>query len=121
MPLYFSEGAGFLNRLRGMFAFVLYDAAQDHWLIARDPVGIIPLYTGFDDEGRLYVASEMKALMAVCTQVQEFPPGHYWAQGDDAPTRLFHPGLGTLRSSVPRTRRPAGAGRTPWITASAPT
>lgn len=91
LPLYLGEGAGFLNRLRGMFAFVLYDAAQDHWLIARDPVGIIPLYTGFDDEGRLYVASEMKALMDVCTQVQEFPPGHYWAKGDEAPTRYFNP------------------------------
>lgn len=81
----------FLNELRGMFAFVLFDAQRDHWLIARDPVGIIPLYTGRDEAGRLYVASEMKALMGVCTQVQEFPPGHYWQQGDDAPAPYFSP------------------------------
>ncbi len=91
LPLYQAQGAGFLDRLRGMFAFVLFDAARDHWLIARDPIGIIPLYTGLDEQGRLYVASEMKALMDVCTQVQEFPPGHVWQSGDEAPVAYFQP------------------------------
>lgn len=93
LPLYQqgSPPATFLNELRGMFAFLLFDAQRDHWLIARDPVGIIPLYTGRDDAGRLYVASEMKALMDVCTQVAEFPPGHYWQKGDEAPVPYFSP------------------------------
>lgn len=97
LPLYQAGAAagdsptGFLNDLRGMYAFVLYDEARDHWLIARDPIGIIPLYTGFDEEGRLYVASEMKALMDVCTEVQAFPPGHFWQKGDEAPVGFFDP------------------------------
>lgn len=91
LPLYQRHGAGFLNDLRGMFAFVLFDADNDHWLIARDPIGIIPLYYGHDDQGRTYVASEMKALMEVCAEVHEFPPGHYWQKGDAAPVRYFEP------------------------------
>ena len=78
LPLYIEEGAAFLHRLRGMFAFALYDETQDRYLIARDPIGIMPLYYGYDGEGQFYVASEMKSLMAVCTTVSEFPPGHYW-------------------------------------------
>lgn len=91
LPLYLERGAAFLNDLRGMFAFVLYDADRDHWLIARDPVGIIPLYTGYDEAGHLYVASEMKALMDVCTQVEEFPPGHSWEKGQETPVPWFQP------------------------------
>jgi len=67
----------FLNRLEGMFAFILYDETTDSYLIARDPLGIIPLYTGYDAQGNFYVASEMKALTPVCDAVQIFPPGHY--------------------------------------------
>ena len=68
---------------------VLYDEAVGRYLIARDPIGIIPLYYGFDDEHQLYVASEMKALVDVCNVVSEFPPGHYWASGDDEPTPYY--------------------------------
>ena len=89
LPLFLEHGAGFLNRLQGMFAFVLYDQAVDRYLIARDPIGIISLYYGFDDLQQLYVASEMKALMAVCSEVHEFPPGHYWASSDDAPVKFY--------------------------------
>ena len=67
----------FLNALKGMFAFILYDEENDSYLIARDPIGIIPLYTGYDAQGNFYVASEMKALTPVCDSVQTFPPGHY--------------------------------------------
>jgi len=91
LPLYQAHGAEFLNDLRGMYAFVLYDEDRDNWLIARDPIGIIPLYTGHDADGRLYVASEMKALMDVCTEVREFPPGHVWQRGEQAPRRYFEP------------------------------
>jgi len=78
---YKEKGAAFLDDLNGIFAFILYDAEQDAYLIGRDHMGIIPLYTGFDEHGNFYVASEMKALVPVCKSVQEFPPGHYlWSQ-----------------------------------------
>lgn len=71
---YKEKGAAFLDDLNGIFAFILYDAEQDAYLIGRDHMGIIPLYTGFDEHGNFYVASEMKALVPVCKSVQEFPP-----------------------------------------------
>jgi asparagine synthase (glutamine-hydrolysing) len=81
LPLYQQKGLEFIDELEGMFAFILYDEEQDAYLIARDHIGIIPLYTGFDEHGNFYVASEMKALVPVCKTVQEFPPGHYlWSK-----------------------------------------
>jgi asparagine synthase (glutamine-hydrolysing) len=77
LPLYERDGAEFLNRLNGIFAFVLYDIERDRYLVARDPIGVVPLYTGRDAEGTLYVSSEMKALAPVCKTVEEFPPGHF--------------------------------------------
>ncbi|MDF2180254.1 asparagine synthase B [Aliiglaciecola sp. CAU 1673] len=76
LPLYQQEGIEFIDKLKGMFAFILYDAEQDAYLIARDHMGIIPLYTGFDEHGNFYVASELKALSPVCKTIKEFPPGH---------------------------------------------
>jgi asparagine synthase (glutamine-hydrolysing) len=87
LPLYARDGPRLLDRLRGMFAFALYDAAKDDWLIARDPIGIIPLYVGRRKDGSLAVASELKALVPVCEHVQEFPPGHYQTSRDAAPVR----------------------------------
>ena len=89
LPLYLEKGTDFLNDLHGMFAFVLYDEAKGRYLIARDPIGIMPLYYGYDDENRLYVASEMKALMAVCNVVSEFPSGHYWSSDDEQPVKYY--------------------------------
>ena len=77
LALYAERGAGFLNDLSGIFAFVLYDAERDRYLIARDPIGVMPLYTGRDEHGTLYVASEMKALIGICRTIEDFPPGHY--------------------------------------------
>ncbi len=74
--LWREQGPGFVDSLNGIFAFALWDAAQQRYLIARDPMGVIPLYYGHDREGRLWVASEMKALMGVCEDVAIFPPGH---------------------------------------------
>ncbi len=91
LPLYQRDGTGFLNRLNGIFAFVLYDRAEDRWLIARDHMGIVPLYTGYDAQGTLFVASEMKALMPACNTVQEFPPGHFWDSRSAEPQRYYHP------------------------------
>ncbi len=78
LALYREHGADFLGKLVGIFAFVLYDSEADRYLIARDPMGVMPLYTGRDEAGTLYVASEMKALAPVCTTVETFPPGHVW-------------------------------------------
>lgn len=91
LPLYAKFGHDFLNQLEGMFAFVLWDDAKNHWLVARDPIGIIPLYYGHDAHGNLYFASELKALAPVCKDAREFPPGHYWARGDAEPTRYYRP------------------------------
>ena len=76
LPLYRDHGADFVDQLVGIFAFVLVDSERGRYLIARDPVGVMPLYTGRDREGRLYVASEMKALVPVCETIETFPPGH---------------------------------------------
>ena len=89
LPLYLEHGAEFLEHLTGMYAFCLYDEEKDFWLMARDPIGIMPLYYGYDEHGQRFVASEMKALMDVCNEVHTFPPGHLWCSGEDAPRR-FH-------------------------------
>ncbi|MDO6477240.1 asparagine synthase B [Alteromonas sp. 1_MG-2023] len=81
LPLYEQKGIEFIDELEGMFAFILYDESQDAYLIARDHIGIIPLYTGYDEHGNFYVASEMKALAPICKTISEFPPGHYlWSK-----------------------------------------
>ncbi len=91
VPLYRQHGPAFLDRLQGMFAFVLWDRAQGKWMIARDPIGIIPLYIGHDADGRLYAASEMKALIGVCVSVEVFPPGCVWTSDMESPQRYYSP------------------------------
>lgn len=81
LALYKQKGPEFLDDLNGIFAFCLYDEEKDAYLIGRDHIGIIPLYTGHDEHGNFYVASEMKALAPICKTIEEFPPGHYlWSQ-----------------------------------------
>ena len=89
LALYADKGPAFLDDLNGIFAFVLYDAERDAYLIGRDHLGIVPLYWGKDAEGRRYVASEVKALVPVCTEIEEFPPGSYYFSEDAAPTRYY--------------------------------
>ena len=89
LPLYEKYGAELVHHIRGMFAFVLYDTQTGEWLIARDHMGIIPLYVGRDTGGALYVASEMKALADVCTTLRSFPPGHVHTRDDDTPTKWY--------------------------------
>ncbi|GLH68931.1 asparagine synthase B [Geothrix rubra] len=98
----------FLNRMNGIFAFVLHDPRRHTYLIARDPIGVVPLYVGWDRREHLYVASEMKALVGVCERIREVPPGHYflaheaekgfqryyapaWAEPDAVPDRPYDP------------------------------
>jgi len=76
LPLYKEHGVNFVDKLQGMFAFIVYNETDNSYLVARDHMGIIPLYTGYDADGNFYVASEMKALMPICKTVSEFPPGH---------------------------------------------
>lgn len=81
IPLYMEKGVDFLDDLNGIFAFALYDEREDAYLIARDHIGIIPLYMGWDEYGSFYVASELKALEGVCRKIEEFPPAHYlWSK-----------------------------------------
>lgn len=82
LPLYREKGPGFLEELNGIFAFALYDREKDSYLIARDHIGIIPLYTGYDEHGNFFVASELKALEGVCRTITEFLPGHYMYSKD---------------------------------------
>jgi asparagine synthase (glutamine-hydrolysing) len=77
LALYRKKGIDFLEDLNGIFAFALYDKKKDTYFIARDHIGIVPLYMGWDESGNFYVASELKALEGVCRQIKEFPPGHY--------------------------------------------
>ena len=77
LALYRAHGINFLERLSGIFAFALYDEERDEYLIARDPIGVIPLYIGHDKDGKTYVASELNALEGFCDEYEPFLPGHY--------------------------------------------
>ncbi|WP_457097278.1 asparagine synthase B [Lysobacter sp. P5_B9] len=81
-------GAWF-NALNGIFAFALWDRPRQRYVIARDPIGVCPLYWGHDAEGRLCVASEMKALADTCADVAQFPPGHYFDSSRGEPVRYY--------------------------------
>jgi len=91
LALYQRHGSEFLDRLNGIFAFVLWDAEHERYLIARDPIGVMPLYYGRDDQGMLWVASELKAIEPRCVQVQAFPPGHLLDSEDGELRRWYRP------------------------------
>ena len=90
LALYRDKGLDFLEDLNGIFAFALYDVEKDEYLIARDHMGIIPLYMGWDKNGTFYVASELKALEGVCNRIEAFPPGHYYNSKDQKLVRWYH-------------------------------
>ena len=89
LALYRDKGIGFLEELSGIFAFALYDADTDTFLIARDPIGVIPLYIGYDDDGTVYVASELKALEGNCQRYEAFLPGHYYSSTEGEMKRYY--------------------------------
>ena len=91
LALYEKEGKSFVNKLNGIFAFAVYDQEKDEYFIARDHMGIIPLYMGWDGNGTFFVASELKALEGICSRIELFPPGHYLHSKDEAPTKWYHP------------------------------
>ncbi|HLV39144.1 asparagine synthase B [Xanthomarina sp.] len=82
LALYKEKGVDFIDDMNGIFGFALYDVEKDEYFIARDHMGIIPLYMGWDEHGTFYVASELKALEGVCTKIELFPPGHYMSSKD---------------------------------------
>ena len=89
LALYKMKGIDFLEDISGIFAFALYDEAEDSFLIARDPIGVESLYIGSDAEGRVYVASELKALEGQCDDYRPFPPGHYYYSKDRQMKRWY--------------------------------
>ncbi len=89
LALYREKGAGFLEDINGIFAFALYDSEKDDFLIARDPIGVIPLYIGRDSCGRIYCASELKALEGICDSYEPFPPGHYYMGSEGVMKRWY--------------------------------
>ena len=90
LALYRDLGIRFLERLNGIFAFALYDEEHDDFLIARDPIGVIPLYIGRDSDGTVYCASELKALEGFCESYEPFLPGHYYLGSEGRMTRWYH-------------------------------
>ena len=89
LALYQEKGPAFVDELNGIFGFALYDTQEDRYFVARDHMGIIPLYMGYDANGTFYVASELKALEGVCTKIELFPPGHYLSSEDKAPIQWY--------------------------------
>lgn len=89
LALYQKKGPEFLDDMNGIFGFAIYDSEKDEYFIARDHMGIIPLYMGWDKNGTFYVASELKALEGTCTKIELFPPGHYLHSSDEEPKRWY--------------------------------
>lgn len=89
IPLYEKYGDAFIDKLNGMFAFVLFDEKTKKYLVARDHMGIIPLYHGWDELGQYYVASELKALEGACKKIEVFLPGHYLSSDKKELTKWY--------------------------------
>ena len=90
LALYRDKGIDFLEDISGIFAFALYDEEKDAFLIARDPIGVIPLYIGYDSDATVYVASELKALEGQCERYEPFLPGHYYWSREPGMKRYYH-------------------------------
>ena len=89
LALYQKKGPTFLDEMNGIFGFAIYDSVNDSYFVARDHMGIIPLYMGWDKNGTFYVASELKALEGTCTKIELFPPGHYLHSDDGELKRWY--------------------------------
>ena len=89
LALFDEKRENFIDDLNGIFAFVIYDKQENEFLIARDHIGIIPLYMGWDDEGTLYISSELKALEGSCSKIEIFPPGSFLSSKDLKLTKWY--------------------------------
>lgn len=81
LPMFHEYGLSMFARLDAEFALVIYDGITDSLIAARDPVGIRPLFYGYDAGGAIVFASEAKNLVGLCAEIFPFPPGHYYAYG----------------------------------------
>lgn len=90
LALYQKKGPDFLDDMNGIFGFAIYDSEKDEYFVARDHMGVIPLYMGWDKNGTFYVASELKALEGTCTKIELFPPGHYLHSSDGELKRWYN-------------------------------
>lgn len=90
LALYKEKGINFLEDINGIYAFALYDEKKDDFLIARDPIGVIPLYIGHDKDGTVYCASELKALEGYCDEYEPFLPGHYYLGSQGKMVKWYH-------------------------------
>lgn len=96
LPLYFQYGVNMFSMLDGEFAMIIYDGEIDEYIAARDPIGIRPLFYGYDDHGHIVFASEAKNLVEICQKIIPFPPGHYYKMGkficyrDISDVRYYH-------------------------------
>ena len=82
LPMYFEYGTDMFAMLDAEFAMIIYDNRSDEFIAARDPIGIRPLYYGFDAAGTIVFASEPKNLVGICKKIMPFPPGHYYKGGE---------------------------------------
>ena len=107
--LYEEYGPEFLDMMDGIFAFTLYDKKKKDYFIARDHIGIVPLYMGWDELGAIFFASEMKSLNDYCTKIEEFPPGHYYLGSEKKLTKWYKPKwakeMPTKKASIPELRK----------------
>ncbi|MBI2125649.1 asparagine synthase B [Candidatus Woesearchaeota archaeon] len=107
--LYDEQGPEFLSKIDGIFAFCIYDPETKEYFIARDHIGIVPLYIGWDKDDVLHIASEMKALEPYCEKLQEFPPGHYYLGSKKEFVKWYKPEwattIPTQPVSLPRLRQ----------------
>lgn len=81
LPLYEEYGVDMFSMLDAEFACILYDREKQEYIAARDPIGIRPLYYGYDDKGAIVFASEAKNLVGLCQSIMPFPPGYYYKEG----------------------------------------
>ena len=81
LPMYREYGVEMFRMLDAEFALILYDGQTNEYVAARDPIGIRPLYYGYDDQGVIVFASEAKNLTSICAKILPFPPGHYYKDG----------------------------------------
>ncbi|MFL3001855.1 MAG: asparagine synthase B [Cytophagales bacterium] len=90
IPLYKKYGCELVNHINGIFSFFIYNKPDNSFFVARDPIGVIPLYMGNDDKGTYYFSSEMKCLVGKCSKIKEFPPGHYMTNNDNNPIKYYN-------------------------------
>jgi len=81
LPLYQEYGVKMFGMLDAEYALILYDGETGEYLAARDPIGIRPLYYGYDKQGTILFASEAKNLVGIVGTILTFPPGHYYKNG----------------------------------------